>query len=86
MTELPADAITDVDRIETPLLVTAGGEDWRCPPSRAEQLHVSVKKRGVPAKLVVYPDEHHAVGDPDRAIRRYEELASWFERFDPALG
>ncbi|WP_331233050.1 S9 family peptidase [Natronorarus salvus] len=79
-----ASSITDVDRIETPLLVTAGGEDWRCPPSQAEQLYVSVKKRGVPAKLVVYPGEHHAVDDPDRAIHRYEELAAWFERFDPA--
>ncbi|WP_290818681.1 S9 family peptidase [Halovivax sp.] len=81
-----ASSIEDVDEIETPLLVTAGGEDWRCPPSQAEQLYVSVKKRGVPAKLVVYPDEHHDVGDPDRAIHRFEELASWFGRFDPATG
>jgi dipeptidyl aminopeptidase/acylaminoacyl peptidase len=79
-----ASSITDVEGIETPLLVTAGMEDWRCPPSQAEQLYVSVKKRGVPSKLVVYPDEHHAVGDPDRAIHRYEELATWFDRFDPA--
>ncbi len=79
-----ASSITDVDAIETPLLVTTGGEDWRCPPSQAEQLYVSVKKRGIPAKLVVYPEEHHAIGDPDRAIHRYEELATWFERFDPS--
>ena len=79
-----ASSITDVAGIETPLLVTAGGEDWRCPPSQAEQLYVSVKKRDVPSKLVVYPDEHHAVGEPDRAIHRYEQLATWFERFDPA--
>ncbi len=76
-------SITDVGNVETPLLVTAGGEDWRCPPSQSEQLYVSVKKQGVPAKLVVYPDEHHNIGDPDRAIHRLEQLTEWFETHDP---
>lgn len=78
-----ASSITNVEDIETPLLVKAGGEDLRCPPTRSEQLYVSVKKRGIPAKLVVYPDEHHAIGDPDRAIHRLEQLEDWFERHDP---
>jgi dipeptidyl aminopeptidase/acylaminoacyl peptidase len=73
-------SITDVDGIDVPLLVTAGGEDARCPPSQSEQLYVSVKKRDVPARLVVYPDEHHNIGDPDRALHRLEELTRWFER------
>jgi len=69
--------------MDTPLLVTAGGDDWRCPPSQSEQLYVSLKKRGVPAKLVVYPDEHHAIGDPDRATHRLEAITDWFDRHDP---
>ena len=78
-----ASSITDVGDVETPLLVTAGGEDWRCPPSQSEQLYVSVKKQGVPAKLVVYQDEHHNIGDPDRAAHRLEQLTEWFETHDP---
>ncbi|UPV76377.1 S9 family peptidase (plasmid) [Halorussus limi] len=78
-----ASSILDVGDVETPLLVTAGGEDWRCPPSQSEQLYVSVKKQGVPARLVVYPDEHHNIGDPDRATHRLGELTEWFERHDP---
>lgn len=76
-------SITEVEEIETPLLITAGENDWRCPPTQAEQLYVSVRKRGVPAKLVVYQDEGHDVGDPDRAIHRLETLEGWFDRFDP---
>jgi dipeptidyl aminopeptidase/acylaminoacyl peptidase len=76
-------SIHDVDRIETPLLITAGGEDWRCPPSQAEQLYVSVRRRGVDAKLVVYPDEHHNIGKPERATHRLRELTEWFESHDP---
>jgi len=76
--------ITRVGEVETPLLVTAGENDWRCPPTQAEQLYVSVKKQDVPAKLVIYQDEHHDVGDPDRAIHRVETLTEWFRAHDPS--
>ena len=78
-----ASSITDVGDIDTPLLVTAGGEDWRCPPTQAEQLYVSVRKRGVPAKLFVYPDEHHGIGRPDRTVHRLQTITRWFEQHDP---
>ena len=76
-------SITDVAEMDTPLLLTAGENDWRCPPTQAEQLYVSVRKRGVPAKLVIYPDEHHNVSTPERAIHRLETLADWFREHDP---
>ena len=78
-------SITDIDSVDTPLLITAGGQDWRTPPTQSEQLYVSVRKQGVDAKLVVYPDEHHNLNDPDRRLHRIRELTSWFERYDPAV-
>lgn len=82
-------SINEVDEIDTPVLVTAGGNDWRCPQSQAEQFYVSVRKRGVPARLVVYPSEHHRrlydVEHPDLVIHRLEQLTEWFERHDPAM-
>ena len=78
-------AITEAGEIETPLLVTAGAEDWRCPPSQSEQLYVAAKKQGVDARLVVYENEHHDIGTPDRAIHRLNELLAWYERHDPAV-
>lgn len=79
-----ASAILEVGEIDTPLLVMAGGEDWRCPPSQSERLYVATRKQDIDAKLVVYPDEHHNIGDPDRAIHRLEEILAWYERHDPA--
>jgi dipeptidyl aminopeptidase/acylaminoacyl peptidase len=79
-----ASSITDVGDLRTPLLVVAGGEDWRCPPSQSEQLYVSAKAQEVAAKLVVYPDEHHNIGDPDRATHRLDQILSWYDRHDPA--
>ncbi|EMA72450.1 S9 family peptidase [Halorubrum distributum] len=78
-------AILDAGDIETPLLVMAGGEDWRCPPSQSEQLYVAARKQGVDAELVVYPDEHHNIVDPDRAIHRLEKILGWYETHDPAV-
>ena len=75
-------SIDAIDEVDTPLLITAGEEDWRCPPSQAEQLYVSAKRAGVEAKLVVYQDEHHAVGAPDRATHRLEALTDWFEEHE----
>ncbi|MFC6753744.1 alpha/beta hydrolase family protein, partial [Halorubrum tibetense] len=78
-------AILDAGAIETPLLVMAGGNDWRCPPTQSEQLYVAAKKGGTDAKLVVYPEEHHNIGDPDRAIHRLESILDWYETHDPAI-
>jgi dipeptidyl aminopeptidase/acylaminoacyl peptidase len=76
-------SITDVDEIDTPLLVVASGEDDRCPLFQSERLYVGVKKQGVDAKLVVYPDEHHGITDPKSAVDRLEQITAWFERHDP---
>lgn len=79
-------SITNVDEIETPLMLMAGGEDYRCRSTQAEQLHVSLQKRRVESKLVVYPETshvHYFVADPDRAMHRLETMEAWFDRFDP---
>lgn len=72
------------DAIDTPTLVMAGTEDYRCPLPQAEQLYVALRKQGVAAKLVVYPGEHHDIDAPGRAIHRIEQLVEWFDRHDPA--
>ncbi|MEM4781527.1 MAG: S9 family peptidase [Halalkalicoccus sp.] len=78
-------AILDAGAIETPLLITAGQEDWRCPPSQSEQLYVAAKKSTGEARLVLYPEEHHNVGAPNRAIHRLEEVLAWYRRHDPDI-
>lgn len=67
------------------LLVTAGGEDRRCPPGQAERLYVSVTKRGVPAKLAVYPETAHDRGGPTVETHRIETVTDRFRRHDPAV-
>ncbi len=86
----PASGAAD---IQTPLLITAGQEDWRCPLDQAEQLYVTLRKRGVPTELVIYQGEHHAITKPRRAIDRLLRIGEWFARYggpplreDPGVG
>ncbi|WP_323676145.1 prolyl oligopeptidase family serine peptidase [Halorubellus sp. PRR65] len=78
-------SVTKVDRIEDPLLLTAGENDWRCPPTQAEQMYLGVKKQGVDAKLVVYPELPHAYGPPETATHRLDTVTEWFREHDPAI-
>ncbi len=70
-----------VEAIHTPLLILAGELDWRCPLTQSEQLYLSLKKRGVPTELVVYPGEHHAITKPKRWRDRLERLDAWLARY-----
>lgn len=75
----------DVDEIDTPLLLTTGSEDWRCPVTESERLYYSLRRLGVPSRLVIYPGAKHGRQDPDNAspaAHRLEEKREWFERFD----
>ncbi len=76
-------SIPDIGNVETPTLVTAGEQDWRAPTSQSEQFYVSIRKQGVDSKLIVYQNEHHNIGDPNRAIHRLTELCDWFAEYDP---
>lgn len=68
-------------RIRTPLLITAGEVDWRCPLTQAEQLYLTLKKRGVPTRLVIYQGERHAIGRPRRALDRIIRICRWLAEY-----
>jgi dipeptidyl aminopeptidase/acylaminoacyl peptidase len=57
----------------------AGGEDWRCPLDQSELMYMTLKKRGVETRLVVYPGEHHSVTKPSRALDRLRRIGAWLE-------
>jgi dipeptidyl aminopeptidase/acylaminoacyl peptidase len=70
-----------VENIRTPLLITAGELDWRCPLNQSEQLYLALKKRGVPTRLVIYQGERHAITAPRRALDRICRILRWFAAY-----
>jgi dipeptidyl aminopeptidase/acylaminoacyl peptidase len=58
-TLLALSPITYVDRLNAPLLLIQGANDPRVPLSEAWQLYGAVQERGIPTRLIVFPDEGH---------------------------
>lgn len=65
----------------TPTLVVHGERDYRVPVGNALEVYGMLKERGVPAKLVYFPDENHWVLTPQNSIYWYGEFDGWLRRW-----
>jgi dipeptidyl aminopeptidase/acylaminoacyl peptidase len=68
---------------KTPTLVTHGEKDYRVPVEHAYELYGMLKARGVPARLVCYPEESHWIGKPQSSLHWYSEVLNWLARYLP---
>lgn len=76
--------LTRVDRVSTPTLVLHGREDLTCPVGQAQQWHTTLRERGVPTELVLYPGASHVfvlLGPPSQRIDYGTRLVAWVERY-----
>ena len=68
-----------LEQVTTPTLVVGGEDDWNVPIINSEQLYIVLKRRGVPARLVVYPNEYHSLSVPSYEKHLYEQYFEWLE-------
>jgi dipeptidyl aminopeptidase/acylaminoacyl peptidase len=65
----------------TPMLVTHGELDFRVTVNQGLQCYGLLKAKGVPARLVYFPDEGHWIRKPRNARLWYGEVQAWLARF-----
>jgi dipeptidyl aminopeptidase/acylaminoacyl peptidase len=65
----------------TPTLVLHGDRDFRVPVAQGLECYGVLKAKGVPARLVIFPDEHHWVLKPRNSLRWYQEVLGWLDRW-----
>ena len=65
--------------IRTPMLVIHGELDYRVPVGEALRLWTDLKRNGVEAKFLYFPDEHHWVAKPNNARIWYETVLSFVD-------
>ena len=70
--------------MKTPTLVIHGQLDYRVPDAQGLAYYNTLKARGVPAKLLWFPDENHWVLKPRNSKLWYGEFFGWLKRHDPA--
>ena len=70
-----------VDRWDTPILCIHGEKDYRILPNQAMAAFDAAIMRGVPAQLLIYPDENHWVLKPQNGILWQRTFFSWLDRW-----
>ena len=70
-----------VTKWKTPMLVVTGEKDFRIPYTQGLAAFTALQRRGVPSKLLVFPDENHWVLKPRNSLQWYDEALGWLDRW-----
>jgi len=70
-----------VQNIQTPMLLVQGALDFRVPEGQAIQLFTSLQRRGVPSRLLYFPDEGHWVLKPQNSQLWYKTVLEWLDKY-----
>ncbi len=65
----------------TPMLVIHGERDYRVPVGQGLLLYGMLKAKGVPARLVYFPDENHWILKPRNSLLWCREVHDWLARW-----
>ncbi len=70
-----------VDRWDTPIMISHGELDYRILASQGEAAFNAAKLRGIPAEMVIFPDENHWILKPQNAVLWQRLFFRWFDRW-----
>jgi dipeptidyl aminopeptidase/acylaminoacyl peptidase len=70
-----------VQNIQTPMLLVEGALDFRVPESQALQLFTALQRRGIPSRLLYFPDEGHWVLKPQNSQLWYKTVLGWLDQY-----
>ena len=76
-----ASPIARVHRIAAPYLLMAGGSDLRVPPAQSRLMHRALAARGVPSRLIWYPDDSHGLFTPCTYSETCVHNAMWLRHW-----
>jgi len=77
---------SNAGNFKTPTLVIHGQLDQRVPFNNGMELFHILQNRGVPSRLVYYPDENHWILKRQNSLFWYDETRNWLARYLPAGG
>ena len=63
------------------MLVLHGERDFRVPVTQGLELYGVLTAKGIPARLVYYPDENHWILKPQNSKHWYGEVLGWLKKY-----
>ncbi len=70
-----------VDKWDTPILITHGEYDFRILASQGMMAFNAAKLRGIPAEMLIFPDENHWILKPQNAVMWQRVFFRWLDRW-----
>lgn len=70
-----------VDRWKTPMLVIHGALDFRVVETQGLATFTALQRRGIPSRLLYFPDENHWVLKPRNSIQWHEVVGEWLRKW-----
>ena len=70
-----------VDKWNTPMMVTHGELDYRILASQGMMAFNAAKLKGLPARMLIFPDENHWIAQPQNGVLFQREFARWFDEW-----
>lgn len=70
-----------VDAWSAPMLVIHGALDYRVPETQGFATFTALRRQGIPARFVYFPDENHWVLSPANSILWHNEVNQWLDRW-----
>jgi dipeptidyl aminopeptidase/acylaminoacyl peptidase len=68
-----------VDRWRTPMLIIHGELDYRVPDAQGIGAFTALQRRGIPSRLLIFPDENHWVLKPANSLQWHREVLGWLK-------
>ncbi len=66
---------------KTPMLVIHGAQDYRVVDTQGIATFTALQRRGIPSKLLYFPDECHWVLQPANSIQWHETVLAWLDQW-----
>jgi len=70
-----------IKNAKTPTLIHFGENDRIVPRPQGEELHMALKKLGVPTEFIVYPNMRHGISDMRYQMVKMQAEFNWFEKW-----
>ncbi len=69
------------ENFKTPMLIIHGEKDYRVVVTQGLELYGVLTGKGVPARLVYFPNENHWILQPQNSIYWNKEVKDWFAKY-----
>lgn len=70
-----------VDKWDTPIMITHGELDYRILASQGMMAFNAAKLKGIPTRMLIYPNENHWITQPQNGILFQREFFRWFDTY-----